>query len=62
MAAGVMARMVGNAAIVTFPKSAECRFKHIELVSLQQYLAMMVLILGNAVLRRQTIKFDEDVK
>ncbi|TSA54685.1 MAG: heat-inducible transcription repressor HrcA [Dehalococcoidia bacterium] len=60
-AAGVMARLVGNAAIVTFPKSAECRYKHIELVSMQQYVAMLVLILGNAVLRRQTIKFGEPV-
>ena len=62
VAAGVMSRLVGNAAIVTFPKSTECRFKHIELISMQQYIAMMVLILGNAVLRRQTIKFTEPVE
>ena len=62
IAAGVTARLVGNAAIVTFPKSAECRYKHIELISLQQYGAMMVLVLGNAVLRRQTIKFSEPVE
>ena len=61
IAAGVMARLVGNAAIVTFPKSVECRYKHIELVSMQQYVAMLVLILSNAVLRRQTIKFGEPV-
>lgn len=61
IAAGVMSRLVGNAAIVTFPKSAECRYKHIELVSMQQYVVMLVLILSNAVLRRQTIKFSEPV-
>ena len=61
IAAGVMSRLVGNAAIVTFPKSAECRYKHIELVSMQQYVVMLVLILSNAVLRRQTIKFVEPV-
>jgi heat-inducible transcriptional repressor len=61
IAAGVMSRLVGNAAIVTFPKSAECRYKHIELVSMQQYVVMLVLILSNAVLRRQTIKFGEPV-
>ncbi len=59
MAAGVMSRLVGNAAIVTFPKSAECKYKHIELIFLQQNVAMMVLMLGNAVLRRQTIKLGE---
>jgi len=61
IAAGVMSRLVGNAAIVTFPKSAECRYKHIELVSMQEYVVMLVLILSNAVLRRQTIKFGEPV-
>jgi heat-inducible transcriptional repressor len=61
IAASAMAQLVGNAAIVTFPKSAECKFKHIELVEVNQYVAMMVLILSNAVLRRQTIGFDETV-
>lgn len=59
VAASTMAQLVGNAAIVTFPKSAECKFKHIELVEMNQLAAMIVLILSNAVLRRQTIEFDE---
>ena len=61
IAATAMAQLVGNAAIVTFPKSAECKFKHIELVEMNQYMSMMVLILSNAVLRRQTLGFDEPV-
>ena len=61
IAATAMAQLVGNAAIVTFPKSAECKFKHIELVEMNQYMAMLVLILSNAVLRRQTLGFDEAV-
>jgi heat-inducible transcriptional repressor len=61
IAATAMAQLVGNAAIVTFPKSAECKFKHIELVEMNQYMAMLVLILSNAVLRRQTLGFDESV-
>jgi len=61
IAATAMSQLVGNAAIVTFPKSAECKFKHIELVEVNQYMAMLVLILSNAVLRRQTLGFDEPV-
>ena len=61
IAATAMSQLVGNAAIVTFPKSSECKFKHIELVDMNQYMAMMVLILSNAVLRRQTLGFDESV-
>jgi heat-inducible transcriptional repressor len=61
IAATAMSQLVGNAAIVTFPKSTECKFKHIELVEINQYMAMLVLILSNAVLRRQTLGFDESV-
>lgn len=61
MAANAMSRLVGNAAIVTVPKSPECRYKHLEVVSMHQYMAMLVLIMSNAVLRRQTINFDTPV-
>ncbi len=60
-AASSMAKLVGNAAIVTFPKSAESRFKHLELVEMQEYTALLVLILSNAVLRRQTFNLGEHV-
>lgn len=56
-----MSRLVGNAAIVTFPKSQECRFKHLEMVGMHQYMAMLVMILSNAVLRRKTMNFDDPV-
>lgn len=61
IAANTMAGLVGNAAIVTFPKSLECRFKHLEIVTMHQYMVMLVLILSNAVLRRQTMNFDDPV-
>lgn len=61
IAATAMSQLVGNAAIVTFPKSVECKFKHVELLGMDQYMAMMVLILSNAVLRRQTMGFDAPV-
>jgi len=61
IAANTMSKLVGNAAIVTFPRSPECRFKHLEIVAMHQYMSMMVLILSNAVLRRQTINFDDPV-
>lgn len=61
MAATAMAQLVGNAAIITFPKSPESRFKHLELLEVHKYMAMLVLILSNAVLRRQTLNFEEPV-
>lgn len=61
LAANAMARLVGNAAIVTVPKSPECRYKHLEAVPLHQYMAMLVLLMSNAVLRRRTVNFDMPV-
>jgi heat-inducible transcriptional repressor len=61
IAATAVARLVGNAAIITFPKSKESKFRHLELVEVDNYIAMLVLILSNAVLRRQTISFEEPI-
>jgi len=61
VAANIMAHLVGNAAIVTYPKSSESRFRHLELVEIHEYMALLVLILSNAVLHRQTLSFDQPV-
>jgi len=61
MAATAMSQLVGNAAIITFPKSPQSKFKHLELLEMQEYVAMLVLILSNAILRRQTLSFDRPV-
>lgn len=61
IAATAMSQLVGNAAIITFPKSAKSKYRHLELIEMHEYVAMLVLILSNAVLRRQTINFDESI-
>lgn len=59
LAAALLARMVHNVAIVTSPKAAASRIKHLELVALQEYLALLILLLQQAKLRQQLIAFDE---
>ena len=61
LAASLLARMVHNVAIVTFPKAEEARFKHLELVALQEFLALLILLLGKAKLKQQLIPFDEAI-
>jgi heat-inducible transcriptional repressor len=61
LAAGAMANLVGNVAVVTYPKSSENRFRHLELIEIHQYMALIVLVLSNAVLRRFTLSFNEPV-
>ena len=61
LAASLLARMVRNIAIVTLPKAEEARFKYLELVALQEFLALLILLLGKAKLRQQLIPLDEAI-
>ena len=59
LAAALLARMVHNVAIITSPKAAASRIKHLELVALQESLALLILLLQQAELRQQLIAFDK---
>ncbi len=59
LAAALTARLVQNVAVVTMPKPANCHFKHIELVALQDSLALVVLVLHGARVKQQLIIFDQ---
>ena len=61
LAAVIAASLVKNAALVTLPKPRQCRFKHLELVALQDFMSLMVLVLGEAILKRQLLSFEEPV-
>ncbi len=58
LAATLTAQRVQNVALVTMPKTEACQFKHLELVSLQDSLALVVLVLRGAKVRQQLITFD----
>ncbi|MFC1941060.1 heat-inducible transcriptional repressor HrcA [Chloroflexota bacterium] len=59
LTAALLAQMVQNAAIVTMPKPEACKFKHLELVSLQDTMALVVLVLSGAHVRQKLITFDQ---
>lgn len=59
LASSVLARAAQNAAVVTSPRSPACRIKHIELVSLHDYTALLVLVLDRARLRQEMLTLDE---
>lgn len=61
LAATLMARLVGNAAVVTYPKASECKFKHLELVALHDFLGLLILVLNEASLKQQMITFKVPV-
>jgi len=59
LAARLIAQLVQDMAIVTMPKPAACQFKHLELVTLQDSLALLVLILRNTKAKQQLITFNQ---
>jgi len=59
LAATVIARLAQNLAIVTMPKPVDCQFKHLELVALQDSLALVILVLRGARVKQQLITFDQ---
>ncbi|MYB48146.1 MAG: heat-inducible transcription repressor HrcA [Dehalococcoidia bacterium] len=60
-AADVLAGLVGNMAIATFPSSDETRIRHIELVSLKDVLGLLIIVLEQAKVRQQLVRFEMPV-
>jgi heat-inducible transcriptional repressor len=58
LAASIIAQMVQNVAVVSRPKPTGCRLKHLELVSLQDSLVLVILVLHGAIVKQQLIIFD----
>jgi heat-inducible transcriptional repressor len=61
LAATLIARLVQNVAVVTMPRPGNCRFKHVEVLALQDSLALIVLVLRGAKVKQQLITIDRVV-
>jgi heat-inducible transcriptional repressor len=61
LAAAVLAHSVRNFAVVTSPKSKEARLRHIQLVSLHELSALLVVVLQEARVRQQVLNFQQPV-
>ena len=61
LTATLLARLVQNVAVVSLPKSADCKLKHMELVALQDSLALAVVVLHGAKVKQKLITFDQAV-
>jgi len=61
LAATLTAQLVQNVAIVAMLKPENCQFKHLEVVALQDSLALVIVVLHGARLRQQLITFDQTV-
>ena len=59
LTASMLARLVHSVSFVTPPRGAKSQFKHLELVAVHDYLALLVLVLDEARVRQQLITFKE---
>lgn len=59
-AASVLAETAGNISIVTAPRSMVARLRHLELISLQPRLALLILVTQESALRQMMVHLPED--
>jgi heat-inducible transcriptional repressor len=53
LAASVLAQSVQNAAVVTAPRAQQARFKHLELISIQEALVLLVAVFDGGTVQQQ---------
>ncbi|RLC68530.1 MAG: heat-inducible transcription repressor HrcA [Chloroflexi bacterium] len=61
LTATLLARLVQNVAVVSLPKSADCKLKHMELLALQDSEVLAVVVLPGARVKQKLITFDQAV-
>lgn len=59
MAVGLLAGLVHTMALATLPRAAEARWKHLDLVHLQEFLALLVMVLRESRLKQQLLPLKE---
>ena len=61
LAASVLAHTARSASLVTWPRAHQAKFKHVELISTQGRLVLMVLVLEGGHIRQQMLTLAEPV-
>jgi len=61
LAAEFLARFVHNLVVITSPKASYCRLKHLDLVALQDFMTLLIVVLHEAKVRRQVLSFPRKV-
>lgn len=59
LAASVLARSAQSAAVVTSLKTETCRLRHVELISIRETMAMLIVVLEGGIVRQQMLNLDE---
>lgn len=58
LSAAVLAHTTQNASLVTSPKVSHCKLKHLELISIHDYTALLILVLKEGALKQQILNLE----
>ncbi len=61
LAAAIISRLSRNTAVITVPKPADCQFRHVELVSIQECLVLLILVLRGARIKQQLLTIESPI-
>lgn len=61
LAATITSRLSQNIAVITVPRPADCRYRYLELVSLQDLMTLIVLVLRGARIKHQLLALEYPV-
>jgi len=59
LSAAVLAHTTQSASVVTSPKVNRCRVKHIELISIHDHVALLILVLQEGTIKQQIINLEQ---
>ncbi len=61
LSAAILARTSQNASLVTAPKSGRCLVKHVEIISIQDTIALLILVLQGGIVKQQILNLDQPI-
>ena len=61
LAVTVLSQRLRNIALVTLPRSQECHFRHLDLVALQEFLVLSVLMLQEGQIKQRLVTLEQVV-
>lgn len=59
LSAAVLAHTTQSASVVTSPKVDQCHLKHVELISIHDHVALLILVLQEGTIKQQIIQLEE---
>jgi heat-inducible transcriptional repressor len=61
LSASLLAQSAQNVAVVSLPRSTDCKLKHLELIAVHEERALAVVVLDGARVKQKLVSFDRDV-